>query len=92
MEKDMDEIFKKFDSRLKLNPKGYVSFAKSKGYRYYSEYVFEEKKTRTCRSISEEMQAAGVKKYPNINTINGLYVRLQNEINAAKSTERICVK
>lgn len=88
----MKEVFRKFDSRLKKNKNGYIDFARSKGYDYYSEYVYNTLKNRTAMSISKEMKAAGVEGYPTVNSISSLICRLKAECAEPQKEKRICVK
>ena len=51
-----ENIFKEIDNATKRMCKEFIKLAESKGYKYFSEYVFEEYRERTYKSISKEIK------------------------------------
>lgn len=95
----MKKLFKKFDQNLKKNKKGYVSFAKSQGFTYYSEYVWESFKKFTSSRISQDMHEAGVEDAPSVNAVTSLIFRIRRDMvipdnvsRPKKSKRKMCMK
>ena len=71
-----EQTFKLFDSRISNGRTALKNHAKKMGYQYYSEYIYESYKFKTNRQIRDEIEAAGCKFVPKLQTINNMNARI----------------
>lgn len=77
----MKEIYELFDSRIKKNKSALKKYAKSKGYKYYSECVFEELEKKSALKLRSDMILNGVKNPTTESNLFGLKYRIEKFIN-----------
>jgi len=84
-----EEIFKLMDSNIKKNKKELIAYAQTrrgrngKKYKYYTQFIFEEYKTRTADKTFKEIIGAGINP-PSVNHIWNIKHKIQVDIDNKK--------
>lgn len=85
------KIFQKIDENLRVNKRGLIRFAKSRGYQYYAEYVFESAKNMTYRKICDEIEGFGVRR-PILQSVQKINKRVGASMADIGKDEKTCSK
>lgn len=85
----MEKIFKLSDKNLQKNKAQLLLFAKSKGVKYYSQYIYETLSLGVpAREIVKDMRAFGIVSPPAVSSVWGCKYRCE-QVRADKADETV---